>query len=124
LTAQKHRRAGVKVWAIETLRQKKPDAPFRQFGSFPDVISLVVVIYVRYPFTLRKVQDRLFERCIDICHDAVRLWWNQFGPMFACFRRSNGEKRPKADVQRRLKPDAITTAERLGERLHLAFLVA
>lgn len=114
MTAQKHRRARVKVWAIETRRQKKPDAPFRQFSSSPDVIRLVVMIYVRYPFALRKVEDRLFERGIDICHGAVRLWWNRFGPMFACCRRSNGEKRPKADVQRRLKPDAITTAERLG----------
>ncbi len=124
MTAQKHRRAGVKVWAIETLRQKKPDAPFWQFGSSPEVIRLVGMIYVRYPFALRNVQDRLFGRGVDISHDAVRLWWNRFGPMFACCRRSNGEKRPKADVQRRLKPDAITTAKRLGERLHLALLVA
>jgi len=25
----------------------------------------------------------LFERGIDICHETVRFWWNQFGPMFA-----------------------------------------
>jgi len=25
----------------------------------------------------------LFERCIDICHETVRFWWNRFGPMFA-----------------------------------------
>jgi len=34
--------------------------------------------------SLRNVEDLLFERGIDICHETVRLWWNRFGPMFAC----------------------------------------
>ena len=38
---------------------------------------------VRYPLSLRNVEDLLFERGIDICHETVRLWWNRFGPMFA-----------------------------------------
>lgn len=40
-------------------------------------------MYVRYPLSLRNVEDLLFERGIDICHDTVRLWWNSFGPLFA-----------------------------------------
>ncbi len=32
---------------------------------------------------LRNVEDLLFERGIDICHETVRLWWNRFGPLFA-----------------------------------------
>ena len=32
---------------------------------------------------MRNVEDLLFERGIDICHETVRLWWNRFGPMFA-----------------------------------------
>ena len=40
-------------------------------------------MYVRYPLSLRNVEDLLFERGIDICHETVRLWWNRFGPMFA-----------------------------------------
>jgi putative transposase len=43
----------------------------------------VVMMYVRYPLSLRNVEDLLFERGIDICHETVRLWWNRFGPMFA-----------------------------------------
>jgi transposase-like protein len=27
------------------------------------------MMYVRYPLSLRNVEDRLFERGIDICHD-------------------------------------------------------
>jgi putative transposase len=47
------------------------------------VIRLVVMMYVRFPLSLRNVEDLLFERGIDICHETVRMWWNRFGPMFA-----------------------------------------
>jgi putative transposase len=57
--------------------------PFRYFHSSPEVIRLVVMMYVRYPLSLRNVEDLLFERGIDLCHETVRLWWNRFGPMFA-----------------------------------------
>lgn len=29
------------------------------------------------------MEDLLFERGIDLCHEIVRLWWNRFGPLFA-----------------------------------------
>src|SRR5436305_955385 len=57
--------------------------PFRYFNSSPEVIRLVVMMYVKYPLSLRNVEDLLFERGIDICHETVRHWWNRFGPMFA-----------------------------------------
>jgi putative transposase len=61
----------------------KPPSPFRCFNSSPEVIRLVVMMYVRFPLSLRNVEDLLFERGIDICHETVRLWWNRFGPLFA-----------------------------------------
>src|ERR1035437_1603767 len=61
----------------------KSDNPFRYFHSSPEVIRLVVMMYVRFPLSLRNVEDILFERGIDLCHETVRLWWNRFGPMFA-----------------------------------------
>ena len=57
--------------------------PFRYFHSSPEVIRLTAMMYVRFPLSLRQVEDLLFERGIDICHETVRLWWNRFGPMFA-----------------------------------------
>ena len=57
--------------------------PFRYFNNSPEVIRLTVMMYIRYPLSLRQVEDLLFERGIDICHETVRLWWNRFGPMFA-----------------------------------------
>jgi hypothetical protein len=57
-----------------------PPSPFRRFNSSPEVIRLVVLMYVRFPLSLRHVEDLLFERGIDICHETVRFWWNRFGP--------------------------------------------
>ena len=57
--------------------------PFRYFNSSPEVIRLTVLMYIRYPLSLRQDEDLLFERGIDICHETVRFWWNRFGPMFA-----------------------------------------
>ena len=40
-------------------------------------------MYVKYPLSLRNVEDLLAERGIESCHETVRPWWNRFGPMFA-----------------------------------------
>ena len=53
--------------------------PFRYFNSSPEVIRLAVMMYIRYPLSLRQVEDILFERGIDICHETIRYWWNRFG---------------------------------------------
>ena len=57
--------------------------PFRYFKTSPEVIRLAVMMYIRFPLSLRQVEDLLHERGIDICHETVRAWWNRFGPMFA-----------------------------------------
>ena len=56
--------------------------PFRYFNSSPEIIRLAVMMYVRFPLSLRQVEDLLSERGIDICHETVRYWWNRFGPLF------------------------------------------
>ena len=47
------------------------------------MIRLVVLMYVRFPLSLRNVEDLLFERGIDIGHETVRQWWNRFGSLSA-----------------------------------------
>ena len=58
-------------------------SPFRYFKTSPDIIRLAVMMYIRFPLSLRNVEDLLHERGIDICHETVRFWWNRFGPMFS-----------------------------------------
>jgi putative transposase len=57
--------------------------PFKYFHSSPEIIRLAVMLYVRFPLSLRNVEDLLHERGIEISHETVRYWWNRFGPMFA-----------------------------------------
>jgi putative transposase len=57
--------------------------PFRYFNTSPEIIRLAVMMYVRFPLSLRNVEDLLHERGIDVCHESIRHWWNRFGPMFA-----------------------------------------
>ena len=61
---------------------KKRD-PFKYFHSSPDIIRLAVMMYLRFPLSLRNVEDLLHERGIDVCHETVRFWWSRFGPMFS-----------------------------------------
>ncbi len=64
--------------------------PFRHFKTSPEIIRLAVMMYVRFPLSLRNVEDLLHERGIDISHETVRFWWNRFGPHFA---RENKKRR-------------------------------
>jgi len=68
----------------------KPPSPFKGFSSSSEVIRLVVLMYVRFPLSLRNVEDLLYERGIDLCHETVRFWWNRFGPLFAADIRRHG----------------------------------
>ncbi len=73
-------------WLEPSVAVPQPPAmrdPFRYFNSSPEVIRLAVMIYVRYPLSLRQVEDLLFERGIDNCHETDRTWGNRFGPIFA-----------------------------------------
>ena len=46
--------------------------PFR-FGTSPEIIRLAVMMYVRFPLSLRNVEDLLHERGIEIKHELVRF---------------------------------------------------
>ena len=56
--------------------------PFRYFKTSPEIIRLAVMMYVRFPLSLRNVEDLLHERGIEVSHETIRFWWNRFGPIF------------------------------------------
>ncbi|MFT6582780.1 MAG: putative transposase [Alphaproteobacteria bacterium] len=47
---------------------------FRYFKTSPKIIRLAVMIYVRFPLSLRQVEGLLHERGVDISHETVRAW--------------------------------------------------
>ena len=55
------------------------------------------MMYVRFPLSLRNVEDLLHERGIDICHESVRLWVDRFGTHFA-----KKIRKPRADYMHRV----------------------
>jgi putative transposase len=57
--------------------------PFRYFKTSPEIVCLAVMMYIRFPLSLRNVEDLLHERRIDISHETARFWWNRFGPLMA-----------------------------------------
>ena len=57
--------------------------PFKSFKMSEEIIRLAVMLYVRFPLSLRNVEDLLHERGVGTSHEAVRFWWHRFGPMFA-----------------------------------------
>jgi putative transposase len=71
-------------------------SPFRYFKTSPEIIRLAVMLYVRFPLSLRNVEDLLHERGIEISHETVRFWWNRFGPLFAAEIRKNRVSRTRS----------------------------
>ncbi|MDA9261015.1 IS6 family transposase, partial [Planktomarina temperata] len=63
-------------------------SPFRYFKTSLEIIRLAVALYVRFPLSLRNVEDLLHERGIEISHEKVRFWWNRFRPLSAEVRCS------------------------------------
>ena len=47
--------------------------PFRTFKTSLEIIRLAVMMYFRFPLSLRNVEDLLHERGIDVSHETVRL---------------------------------------------------
>jgi putative transposase len=76
---------------------------FRHFNSSREVIRLTVMMYVRYPLSLRQVEDLPFERGVDMSQETVRYWWNRFGPLFAAgIRKRRIQNRSYSNWRRHL----------------------
>ncbi|NNE22996.1 MAG: IS6 family transposase [Rhizobiales bacterium] len=73
----------------------KPN-PFHYFKTSPEIIRLAVMLYVRFPLSLRNVEDLLHERGFDISHETIRFWWNRLGPLFAAEIRRKQTQRMRA----------------------------
>ncbi len=58
-------------------------SPFRYFRTSPEIIRLAVMLYFRFPLSLRNVEDPLHERGIEVSHETVRFWLLRFGSLFA-----------------------------------------
>ena len=56
----------ISVWAMLN------SLSFRYFKTNPEIIQLAVMLYVRFPLSLRNVEDLLRERGVDVSYESVR----------------------------------------------------
>ena len=54
----------------------------RYFKTSPEIIQLAVMLYVKFPLSLRNVEDLLHERGVDINYEFIRYWWHRFVSQF------------------------------------------
>jgi putative transposase len=60
------------------------DAARYKNHRFPgEIISHGVWLYYRFPLSYRDVQELLFERGIEVTHEALRQWCLKFGQDYA-----------------------------------------
>ena len=55
---------------------------FRYFKTSSEIIQLAVMLYFRFPLSLRNVEDLLHERGVEASYESVRYWWH-IGSQFA-----------------------------------------
>ena len=67
-TALPDRVLDISVWAMPT------PVSFRYFKTSPEIIQLAVMLYLRFPLSLRNVEDLLHERGVDVSYESVRYW--------------------------------------------------
>ena len=92
--------------------------PFRYFKTSPEIIQLAVMMYIRFPLSLRNVADLLHERGIDVCHESVRFWVDRFGTYFAHKIRKRRSKAMRQSPQWQWHLDEVFVKIR-GERHYL-----
>ena len=48
-------------------------SPFSYLKTGPEIIRPAVMMHVRFPLSLRNVEELLHERGIDVSHETVRF---------------------------------------------------
>lgn len=72
---------------------------FRSFKTSPEINRLAMTMYVRYPLSLRNLDDLLPERRTYITYETVRLWRNRFGTSFSAeIRMGNCAAEPALEL--------------------------
>jgi putative transposase len=62
----------------------------------PEIIAHAVWLYLRFPLSLRLVEEMLLERGMVVSYETVRRWALKFGPDYA--RRLKRERPSRRDV--------------------------
>ena len=76
------------------------------------------MMYVRFPLSLRNVEDLLHERGVDVSHETIRFWWNRFGPMFASEIARKRREQARSHSNWQWHFDEVVTSISTGTPMH------
>ena len=76
-------------------RVASPDA--QSIPLFQQLTRAAVLLYVKYPLSLRNVEDLLAERRIDVCHQTAYQWLQKFTSAHASFHNHFNHERHLID---------------------------
>ena len=63
---------------------KSNQLSFRYFKTSLEIIRVAPMLYVKFPLSLRNVEDLLHERGVDVGYETVRYWRRRFSSQFSC----------------------------------------
>lgn len=61
----------------------QPTVSYKRHRFPPSLIAHVVWLYLRFPLSLRLVEEMLLERGIVVSYETIRCWAKKFGPAYA-----------------------------------------
>jgi transposase-like protein len=56
---------------------------YKRHGFPPEIIQYAVWLYHRFNLSRRDVEDWIAQRGITVSYEAIRLWCNKFGSIYA-----------------------------------------
>ena len=56
---------------------------FHYFNTSSEIFQLAVMLYERFPLSLRSVEDLRHERGVNVSYGSVCFCWHRFGSQFA-----------------------------------------
>ena len=58
---------------------------YKRYRFPSEIIQYPVCLYYRFNLSRRDIEDLLAERGISVTYEAIRLWFNRFGPKYAAW---------------------------------------
>ena len=62
---------------------KSSKSIYKRYRFPPEIIQYAVWLYYKFNLSHRDIEDLLAQRDITVSHEAVRLWCNKFGSLYA-----------------------------------------
>lgn len=115
--SEENRVAGLGAGRVGRCHVERPHLPLPQDAT-RDQPPHAVMMYIRYPLSLRNFEDLLHERGIVIARETVRFWWNRFGTIVAAEIRRSKVQTMRAFRHRRWHLDEVFVKIN-GERHYL-----